>query len=95
MKLPRSITIRGKKWKVVRGDPGDGHEGECDPATRTITIAERLDAQDTEAVFWHEILHALLPEAQIIVSERTEEIIVELLSQRIGGVLKQIYGVRR
>lgn len=95
MKLPRSLTISGRRWRVVRGDPGEGHEGECDPAARTITIAEHLDAQDAEAVFWHEVLHALLPEAQIIVSERSEELIVELLSQRIGGVLKQIYGVRR
>ncbi len=94
MKLPRSLLISGRRWKVVRGDPGEGDVGSCDYANRTITLDPRLEGNDLESTAIHEILHACLPEAQIVVSERVEELLVELLSQRVGGVLKQLWGVR-
>jgi len=94
VKLPRSLTIDGRKWKVTRGDPGEGDVGSCDFATRTITLAEHLKGADLESTLAHELLHACIPEAQLIVSEKQEELLVELLSQRLPGVVKQVWGLK-
>lgn len=90
MTLPKTLLIDGRKWRVVRGDPGEGDVGSCEFKTRTITLAPFLKGRDLEEIFWHEIAHACLPEAQIFLSERNEELVVELLSQRLPAVIKQM-----
>lgn len=93
MKLPRRIKIDGRNWKITRGDPGDGDRGSCDHDTRTIIIDPDLEGRELEETFWHEVLHAAMPEATFIVSIKKEEALVELLCRRLPGVIKQVWRV--
>jgi hypothetical protein len=90
MTLPKTLTIDGRKWKVIRGDPGEGDVGSCEFKTRTITLAPFLKGRDLEETFWHEVTHAMIPEAQIFISQKQEELLVELLGQRLPAVVKQV-----
>lgn len=97
MKVPRTLRIAGRRWKVVRGpcaETEDPRVGECDHATRTITIAEHLTGADLEQTMCHELLHACLPEANFIVTLKQEELLVELLCQRLPGVIKQVWRLK-
>jgi len=83
--IPPHLKINGRKWKVRFDFIEDN--GECDYEARTITISEKLDKQDAEETFLHEVLHALIPEASVW-DETTEELVVSLMAPRLLATLK-------
>jgi len=67
LKIPASIRIKNKVWKICRkwilkDDSGEQVDGLCDPATRTIWLAHGLNKIDLEDTFFHEYLHGIMYE---------------------------------
>ena len=55
------VTIRGKRWKLVMGDPGRGTYGICDSPEvkgKKITIKKNLKGEKLFDTLIHEMLHA-------------------------------------
>ena len=86
--IPKTLKINGRKWKVVVEEQED--RGHCDHDARVITVADRLDKQDAEETFIHELLHALIPEQECVWTEKQEELVVELLAPRLLATLKSM-----
>lgn len=97
MKIPRSVIISGKKWKIVlkkelRNDGTETIMGLCDSGTRTIYLDSSLEKNDLALTFWHEFTHAVLSEAHISsnssagLAEIVEEVICESMAEAILGL---------
>jgi hypothetical protein len=90
VKIPTSLKINGKTWKVVREDTPDFDDGETDFSTRTIRLAPRLSGEDLSVCFLHELLHACAGLEVDLFAEGWDELFVTLLAPRLLPVLKQV-----
>ena len=90
MKLPTSVLINGRRWKVKRVEPNTEWSGLCVYAERTIYITTDLDDRDAQETFLHELLHALLPEREFLWSEKLEELVIHMLAPRLVTTLKDM-----
>lgn len=81
MKLPQTLTIDGKRWKVRRGtiSKTGTHWGRCYPPTRTITIAWGLTPAEQLQTLVHEVLHACYWDYDEEAIQRGEEALGNLL----------------
>ncbi len=82
MKIPQTIQIKGKSWKILRrwGLSLDGKKawGLCDASNRTIILEQGLTRDEIFPVLLHEINHAIFHELHIQTVELgVEEIVVE------------------
>jgi hypothetical protein len=50
----------GRCWKVVQAHDLDGAQGQCDRATRTISILEGISGDRQKLLLIHEIAHAVV-----------------------------------
>lgn len=90
MKIPKTIQVVNKEWRVEYkwNLRYDGHkcDGLCCHETRTIFIDRSLSKQEKEETFLHEYLHAIIAELGIKRKSLPivlEELLVESLSQEI------------
>jgi len=89
MKLPKSFTLNGRRWKV-KLEALDGDMGRCNHRERSIIIDPDQAADEMEDTFLHELLHACLGmELREFIGAKREELIVEVLTGRLLSVLKQ------
>ena len=83
MKLPRTVVIDGKRWRVRRGAirsralykgkvVDKHHWGRTYPPTKTITIAWGLTPAQQLQTLVHEVLHASLWDLDEEAVERAE-----------------------
>lgn len=90
MKMPRSIVIGGKRWRVRRGTIRSRalqggkvvdrhHWGRTHQQTHTITIAWGLTPAQQLQTLVHEVLHAALWDLDEEAVERAEEAIGQAL----------------
>lgn len=88
MRLPRSVTIEGKRWRVVRKPLfRRGLVGLCVHRKREIWICTAVPRSELREVFLHEVMHACLPEP---FARRTEEAMVTRLAARLVRVLPRL-----
>ena len=59
LKIPKSIIIAGKKWKIRTTDRNGG--GWFDAAKATISISKKY-SQDVADIFIHEVLESIIAE---------------------------------
>lgn len=101
-KIPKSITISGKRWKVcIEPETSKYRKLDADNLTlaeerclgmcyrkpiREIHLARELKGRQLEKTFVHEILHACMPTQPVLTYEQ-EERIVEELSGPLAGVI--------
>jgi hypothetical protein len=57
----RTVYIAGQRWKVCRARLR-GRYGDCDYATRTIRIDERISGTELLDTLLHELVHARWPD---------------------------------
>jgi hypothetical protein len=60
--MRKRVRIAGRYWRVVLGKPPGTNLGECDYATRTITIRDTLQPIERKGTAIHEALHAAYPD---------------------------------
>lgn len=84
MRIPKAITIYGKRWTTnykwnLFDDEGNRCDGLCCKKTRTITLDRYLKDTEKTSTYLHELLHAVLYELKInqtSLDSDVEEIIV-------------------
>lgn len=82
MKIPNSVIIKGKKWKVrltkdLRDEDGEIVNGLTDTETRLIQVNSELKGQFLQFIFFHELTHAILKESHLSGNDGGLETIVE------------------
>lgn len=81
MKLPRSFTVNGQRWRVVRKKlVHRGLMGLCLYRKREIQVDSELPAVEAAETFLHEVLHACIAERW---SSKAEERLVSRLAPRL------------
>lgn len=87
MKIPTSIKIKGKRWKITHKwnlkDEGIKCDGLCSYDERIIYLDRSLLKEDKVPTLLHEIYHALIYEIglhQTSLSLDVEEMLVENIS---------------
>ena len=69
MKLKRSYTICGQRWKVIHSKAGDKilkaakMDGCCDLGNRVIMVRTGHTPDRTFEIFIHEVLHAIVDQS--------------------------------
>lgn len=58
--------------------------GECDYNSQQIRLSPNIKDDRREAVFWHEIIHAIFEQ----IGAKQDEALIDRLSYQIHGVLK-------
>jgi hypothetical protein len=92
MKLPRSLTINGQRWRVViKPLIHRGYMGLCISKKREIQIDADLRGEERLETFMHELLHACLSTRW---APQTEERMVQQLSPRLLDALQGIGWVK-
>lgn len=103
MKIPRQITIHGHKWKIAYkwnlrlGDENsrvDRCDGLCDLEAKTIFLDRGLTEDERPKVFMHELLHAIIFEANLHHAESLSEEVEEILVETIGRFLIDKFHMR-
>ena len=93
MKIPKSLDIRGSKWKIDVRDEADrdsevGHRGLCNDTNRTITIYSTGEPTEDLDTLMHEILHVAENQGVIInYEEQVAEGIIRGLSRFLAQVM--------
>lgn len=82
MKLPRSIVIKGQRWRVCQrkelfDDDGDSCEGLCDYSEKKIFIKRGLKAEEKALTFVHEVFHAAMHELHIDLGHEMNESVTD------------------
>lgn len=87
MRLPKTVTIKGNVWKVVRANRityrGNECYGLCVYGKRQIRVLKRLEAQLTLHTFMHELAHATLHEMHIDLGAVLDEAVCDGITQEI------------
>lgn len=99
MKIPKSLRIKGKLWRVYiepvekcrLGECDDDDEGACYPKLREIHLSSELRGRRLREIFAHELLHALLP-YEGLVSITTEHKVINAMQAPLAEVLEQLGG---
>lgn len=100
MKLPKSILIKGKEWKIeykwgLRSG-SDLVDGLCDPNIRTIFIRRELLVCEKPAVFFHELVHAVLFEAHLSYNDGwVDGLIEEVICDSVSSALLENFKIRK
>lgn len=97
MRVPKSILIKGKRWKVnykwnLRDDDNHPCDGLCEYKIRTIWIDRALPKAERPQTFLHEIIHALIYELHLNTSLPSE--VEEVLAEGISQYLFEIFNMR-
>lgn len=92
-KIPKSIKIRSKRWRIflepetskyrkeVSGGKTLAQEatlGWCYPEACEIHLARELRGRRLETIFAHELIHAMFPSAPILTYDQEERVAEEL-----------------
>lgn len=85
MKIPRSVVINGKRWRVVRCQMRRNLYGKCDYRKREIRIETELPRVEAEETYLHEVFHACLGERW---THQIDEPLNERLAARFLHTLK-------
>jgi hypothetical protein len=92
MRIPRSLEINGKRWRVVRKPLAHlGDSGRCYPGSREIQLDPYLTREELEDTFLHELIHACLREPW---ATKAEERMVARLTPRLLKAMKDIGWVK-
>mgnify|MGYP003128821100 CR=1 FL=1 len=91
MKIPKHVTVKGVKYKVVieadlKNERGEALDGYCNKLDKVIKIDAALkNGKDRDNTYIHEVFHAILYEAHVheVFTEGIEEIVVQNLSRYI------------
>jgi hypothetical protein len=94
MKLPKSITIKGSKYKIKIQkdeliDPTDGKP--CRGLTlfdEKVIFLERSDIPEMFQTLTHEIIHIIINEIHVSLDEELEETLCEGISTEFLKVFK-------
>jgi hypothetical protein len=93
VRLPRTLTINGERWRVVRKPMlHRGLFGQCVPSLREIQICSWLTGDDLADTFLHEVLHACMGPGW---KEEDEEAVVSRLAPKLLRVLDSIGWAKR
>ena len=84
---PFTLTIDGRRWRVVEGDPGRNRLGLCDYESRIVTVRKGGTTLERVGVVSHEMIHAALPDMIEDAVLRTERAIVTALHK--AGLLTE------
>lgn len=87
MKIPKTVTVRGREWRVVFRKL-KGVEGLCEHGRRRISISKDLPERHHAEVFLHELLHACLPE--MTPGPDAEEAMVLRLAPRLLRAMRSL-----
>jgi hypothetical protein len=89
--IPERATLRGRRWRVYIEKTEDmrGLRGLADLDEKTIHIDPRVDRQEREVTYVHELLHAIWPPG--VVDEETEEKLVRGLEYHLHRAVAQGY----
>lgn len=97
LSIPRTLSIRGRRWRVVTKARIAVDGADCWAATdaerRVIELAAGMDPDRAEAKFLHEALHAIWPPG--VVSDEQEETLVGLLEEPLQDVIRAMARRRR
>lgn len=86
--IPRSLTINGKRWRVVtKRLVHRGLYGQCVYRTREIQICSTLTPDERQETFLHELMHAC---GGGDYAAKREETMVRRLSPRLLSALQGI-----
>lgn len=85
MKIPDNIKIGGVYYRVDKtGEPiivnGIKHIGSFDYQNAVIKISNNIDEQVMKKVFLHEVMHAIINDANLEFSESLEERVADLIA---------------
>ena len=85
-RLPKTVTINGKPWRVVLKPLfAKGFYGLCLRTAREIQIDDTITGDEREETFLHELMHACIRER---VSDEAEERLVDRMAPRLLAALK-------
>lgn len=103
--IPKTIMIKGAQWKIYQ-EPDTSEHRLSDAAGKTldqqglygiayrdakeIHLARSLRGERLERVFMHELLHAVMPSTTQVVSDRTEEKVVNVMATPLTEALRQL-----
>jgi hypothetical protein len=60
MKIPKSVTIGGRTWRVIRGVKHKSWYGNCSSSRCVIELSTKNKTKEDELhTFHHELLHAI------------------------------------
>jgi hypothetical protein len=92
MKIPKTITVKGEKWKVTLvkdlHDEDEKVKGLTHFDERLIQIEANLTGRERRQIFWHEVSHAIIWESHL--SGNTgglKTIVEEILCDSFGDYL--------
>lgn len=79
MKLPESVVILGRRWKLSIKELPDEDAGECDKHLGHIYIAKGMSEKQFDHTVIHEMGHALINRMGLdqVLSSDIEEIVTE------------------
>ncbi len=84
-KIPRKLTIKGSEWKIRLKkkikDKGILCDGLTHKTKKLIEIDATLSPKHKKLTLIHELLHALIEETCVDISEDNEEVIVENITR--------------
>ncbi len=92
MKIPKSVLIKGKRWRVrlVKDlrDEGESIQGLTTYEGRLIQIHADLKGETLGVTFWHEFIHAILWESHVSGNDGSpEDFVEEIICDAIGSAL--------
>ena len=100
MRIPRSLTIRGKKWEIrfVDEDKMDNCFGFADPENNLIQLSKSLTKDEIPRVFLHELCHAWLHEAGVTkldhLDSGIDDIVEEIICDNFAELMISLFELR-
>lgn len=98
MRIPKSFTCKGKRWKIrtKRRLKIDGEEldGLCDFNKRIIYLNADLKAKQRARVLKHELGHVMIHEAHINPGTRFSESVEEIICDAFEDFLTTLFTIK-
>ena len=96
--IPKSFTIKGKKWKISYRKKLEGNEldtqGLCVYEKRTILLLKSLTEDEILEVLYHELVHASLYEAHLNSNSGLSSDIEEIICDSIADLLATTFELK-
>ena len=92
MKIPKSVNVKGKKYKIIYSHLNESTAAECDKENKIIYLRKDREKYLIEDLA-HELMHAICREVAIdqVISPSMEQILAENVAQVFNDIfLKKI-----